>query len=65
MLFEIPIKNFVINGNSAPALINWSITWGKTNASKDITTINENPINMSGYVKADITFCLIDARSSR
>ena len=52
ILFEIPNKNFVINGSSAPALINWFTTWGRTKASKDTITINENPININGYVRA-------------
>ena len=36
MLFEMPIKNLVINGSSAPAFINWPTTWGNTNAKSEI-----------------------------
>ena len=65
MLFEIPIKNLVINGSSAPAFINWPTTWGNTNANSEIITTIENPIKIKGYVRADITFYLIDALSSK
>ena len=48
ILFEIASKALVIKGNSAPALTNCPTTCGKTNASKDIITIIENPINITG-----------------
>ena len=48
ILLEIASKAFVIKGSSAPALTNCPTTWGKTNASKDIITIIEKPINIIG-----------------
>ena len=33
---------------SAPALINWPITWGSTNAKREIITITEKPIKIIG-----------------
>ena len=48
ILLDKPSNNFVINGSSAPALMNWLITWGKTKTKRDIITMIEKPINING-----------------
>ena len=48
ILLDKPSNNFVISGNSAPAFMNWFITWGKTNINKAIITMIEKPIKING-----------------
>ena len=48
ILLDIPKRNFVIKGSSAPALINWFTTLGSTNANNEIITMIEKLINTSG-----------------